>query len=347
MKKLFISAFLLLMIVSIADAQWETLGRGVDKQIRNSITELRNVASDEALNYARFLHGTNLRVAYCDVANTGTENGKTWKTAYNTLTEAINAVRYDPGTTTLDDDKNQHAYVFIAPGQYNKTSFTSFSGYGLHLIGVSRGNGDYGVTINYAQTCTGAPSVMVCGGAEIELANMTICGDEAYPLLYFTAADYVKIHNVHLKGDNANVTYGIQFDNAKHVEIYDCIIDGWETAGIYFNGGADQYFIFCDIHDNKILADASGTAGGSGILIDSDMTSYGSVIRNNVFALDGQGSGAFAVDNNAAATTLSCFIIDNMATGDASFTAFSSTQRGMWNNAQSANGTMTLNVDDD
>ena len=347
MKKFFV-IFLALLFVIPVFGQWKYMNlSGVQPKVRESIEELRNISADEAVNYARTLENGK-RVVYVDVANSsGGEDGKTWETAYNTLTEGINAARYDLGTTTLDDDKNQRAYVFIAPGRYEKTSYTSFSGYALSLIGVHRGNSDYGVTINADGTCTGAPSVMVCGGADIELANMTIYGDEAYPILYFTVADYVKIWNVHIKGDNANVTYGIQIDNAKHVEIYDCVIDGWETAGIYLNGGADQYFIFNNIHDNIILADAGGTAGGAGILIDSDMTSYGSRIHDNMFALDGQGSGAFAVDNNSTNTTHSCFIYNNMATGDASITAFTSTQRGMWNNAQSANGTMTLNVDDD
>ncbi len=286
-------------------------------------------------------------VVYVDASNTGSEDGTTWQTAYNTLTEGLNKARYDLGTTTIDDDKNQHAYIFIAPGQYNKTTYTSFSGYGLHIIGLARGNGDYGVTINYAGTCGGAPSVMVAGGAELELANITIYGDSTVPLLYFTVADFVKIHNVHFKGDYDEVPYCLQFDNAKHVEVWDCVFEGFETAGIYFNGGSDQYMIFCNIHDNIFLADPGGTAGGDGILIDSDVTSYGSVIRDNVFAMDGCGSGAHAVDNNSSNTTKSCFIIDNMATGDASSTLFTSTQRGMWNNAQSANGTMTLNVDDD
>jgi len=347
MKKVLFVILALILVVGNVYGQWETLGPGVQPKVREAITELRDRISDEGVNYARTIEAGH-RVVFVDVANsTGAEDGKTWETAYNTLTEGLNAARYDVGTTDLDDDKNQHAYVFIAPGQYEKTSYTSFSGFGLHIIGVARGNADYGVTINYAGTCTGAPSVMVCGGAEIELANLAICGDEAYPILYFTVADRVVIRNVHIKGDNANVTYGMQFDNAKHVEIYDCVIEGWETAGIYFNGGANQYFIFNNIHDNTILADASGTAGGAGILIDSDMTSYGSKIWRNVFDVSGQGSGAFGIDNNSSNTTLSCFIFDNLAVGDASFVGFTSTQRGMWNNAYSANGTMTLDVDDD
>jgi len=346
MKKYLLIMLVVLLITGVA-AQWSRLGSGVQPKVRDAITELRERADGEGVNYARTLENGK-RVVYVDVANTGgAEDGKTWGTAYNTLTEGINAARYDLGTTDLDDDKNQHAYIYVAPGQYNKTSYTSFSGYGLHIIGVARGNGDYGVTINYANTCTGAPSVMVCGGAEIELANLTICGDEAYPLLYFTAADYVKIHNVHFKCDAANVTYGIQFDNAKHVEIYDCVFENWETAGIYFNGGADQYMIYCNIHHNVFKADAGGTAGGSGILIDSDVTSYATRIWANMFDVSGQGSGAFGVDNNASNTTHSCFIYDNLAVGDASFVGFTSTQRGMWNNAYSANGTMTLDVDDD
>ena len=326
---------------------WKPMGSGIRPKMRDVITQLRDISSVEAINYARTLHN-GARVVFCDVANTsGAEDGKTWETAYNTLTEALNAARYDPGTTDLDDDKNQHAYIFIAPGQYNKTTYTSFSGYGLHVIGIARGNADYGVTINYAGTCAGAPSVMVCGGAEIELANMAICCSMAYPALYFTVADKCLINNVHIKGDYANCTYGMQFDNAKHVEIYDSIIEGWETAGIYFNGGADQYFIFNNIHDNLILADSGGTAGGVGILIDSDMTSYGSRIVENYIDVSGCGATAKGIDNNSSNTTKSCFIIRNFAVGDAGFVGMESTQRGMWDNAYSANGTMTLNVDDD
>jgi hypothetical protein len=306
----------------------------------------QNLPTEQALMYAYNLHN-NLRVVYVDASNAGTEDGKTWATAYNTLTEGINQARYDPSTTDLDDDKNQHAYVFVAPGQYNKTSYTSFSGYGLHIIGVARGNGDYGVTVNYNGSCVGAPSVMVCGGAEIELANMTIVCDYAAPALYFTVGDYVTLRNIHIKGDSDSCTYGIQFDNAKHVTIHDCIIEGWETAGIYFNGGADQYFIYNEIFNNVIKADPGGTAGGVGILIDSDMTSYGSVIRDNFIDISGQGSGAIGIDQNSTSTTHSCFIVNNLVVGDASIVGLESTQRGMWNNAESANGTMTLDVDDD
>lgn len=347
MRKVLFIVLLALFAFSTATAQWTTLGPGVQPRVRDAITELRDRVNEESVNYARSIENGN-RVVYVDVANTsGAEDGKTWGTAWNTLTEGINAARYDYGTTDLDDDKNQHAYVFIAPGQYNKTSYTSVSGYGLHLIGVARGNGDYGVTINYDGLFTGLYAPLVGSVCEFELANMTICVDKALPAMHLMVADYVKIHNVYFKGDNNSCTVGLQIDNAKHVEIYDCIFAGWETAGIHITGGADQYFIFNNIHDNIFLADASGTAGGAGILIDNTSTSYGSVIRDNVFALDGQGSGAFAVDNNSTSTTHSCFIINNMATGDASFTAFTSTQRGMWNNAQSANGTMSLAVDDD
>ena len=326
---------------------WKELGPGVRPRVRDAITQLRNISQDEAVNYARTLENGK-RVVYVDVANTsGAEDGKTWETAYNTLTEGINAARYDLGTSTLDDDKNQHAYIFIAPGHYEKTSYTSFSGYGLHIIGVSRGNGDYGVTINYTDTCTGAPSVLVSSGAELELANLVICGgsNSAYPLLYFTPnSDYVKIHNVHFKGDGATTTYGIQFDNPKHVEVSDCVFEGCLTAGIYVNGGSDQYFIYNNFHDNVFVGSNSGFKG---IVVDSDSTSYGSIIKENFFDISGAGTGAKAVDINSTSTTKSCFVVRNLAVCDSGATAFESTQKGMWDNAQSAAGTMTLNVDDD
>lgn len=348
MKRFIVFALLVLSVAGAytATSQWTELGTGVQPQVREAITELRNMSMDAAVNYAHSIE-SGKRVVFVDAANSGAEDGKTWDTAYNTLTEGINAARYDLGTTTLDDDKNQIAYIFVAPGQYNKTSYTSFSGYGLHIIGCARGNGDYGVTINYNGSCVGAPSVMVAGGADLELANMTIICDYAAPALYFTAADYVTLRNLHIKGDADSMTYGIQFDNAKHVTIENCVITDFETAGIYFNGGTNQYMIYCRIENNIINADGAGTAGGDGILIDADVTAYGNVIKGNYFGLVGCGTGAHAVDNNSTNTTLPCFIIGNLGVVDSGTTAFTSTQKGMWNNAQSAAGTMTLNVDDD
>ena len=318
---------------------------GYSPQLRDTLSDISNLTMDQALAYASVLH-KGYRVVYVDAANSGGgQDGKSWETAFDTLTEGINQARYDLGTTTIDDDKNQHAYIFVAPGQYNKTSYTSFSGYGLHIIGVARGNGDYGVVVNYALTCTGAPSVLVSSGAELELANMVICGDEAYPLLYFTPnADFVNIHNVHFKGDGTNVTYGIQFDNAKHVTVRDCVFEGCKTAGIYVNGGSDQYFIYNRIENNVIIGSSTGFKG---IVVDSDSTSYASVIYRNYFDISGAGTGAKAIDVNSTSTTKSCFISNNLAVCDSGATAFESTQKGMWNNAQSAAGTMTLNVDDD
>ena len=182
----------------------------------------------------------NSDVVFVDAVNGNDANdGRSWESAKQTIQAGVNLARYLPGTTTIDDTKDHHAYVFVAPGQYNEQVL--FSGFNIHLIGMTGGNElsnkDYGVTINY-DGAVAATCVLGFTGAGIEIANITIHCNQAIPAMYIPSpGDGCLIRNCYFTGNDAKTsTYAIQGDIKTSV-IRDCLIEGF-TTGIEIGGNA-------------------------------------------------------------------------------------------------------------
>lgn len=223
--------------------------------------------------------------------------------AYATMDKGIDQARYKTGTTTIDDTKSHHTLVLVAPGHYNEALL--FSGYNITVEGMIAGapGKDYGVCVNYDGS-TDTTAALGISGSGICLRNLWIECQEAIPGLYIAGGDNNLIENCVISGDD-DMTYGIHAASLKGTSIRNCVINGFATAGIWFEGGADRYAIQGEIVDCNIHSDVSGAEG---ILIDSNIVSWAyRIARNHVDVLGG-GSGSIGIDVNY---TGNLFVTDN------------------------------------
>lgn len=234
------------------------------------------------------------RIYHVDSVNGSDDyDGLSWKTAKATIQAAVNLARYFPGTTTIDDTKDHSAKVMIAPGHYNEQVL--FSGYNIELFGCVRGRPgkDYGVCINY-DGAIDATAVVAFSGSGIALRNLFIECQEAIPGLYIAGGDNNLVENCVINGDG-DMTYGIQTASLKGTDIVDCVITGFATAGIWFDGGADRYAIQGQIAECNIHTDETGAEG---ILFDADIVAWAYEVRNNAIDVLGGGAGSIGIDIN-------------------------------------------------
>ena len=230
-------------------------------------------------------------------------SGLSWKKAKQTIQAAINEARYVVGGTTISyTEKSIKSLVLVAPGHYNER--VAWSGYGVDLVGCAHGRPgkDYGVSINYDQALTLADDVYVVafGGSGNSIRNLYISCDEAMPGVTILAGDNNLIENCVIHSDNSLMTYGIHATSLKGTEIRDCIINGFATAGIWFEEGADRYAIEGGIFDCRIHNDA---ANADGILFDGAIVARGDfVIARNYIDVLGGGAGAIGIDINYVGT---------------------------------------------
>jgi len=270
-----------------------------------------------------------------------TNDGLSWERSLNTLQAAINLARYLPGTTTIDDTKDHHTFVFVAPGHYNEGEIL-FSGYNIHIIGCGCPvpGKDYGVSINY-DGAADATAALAFSGSGIHLANLHVYCDFAAPAIYCAGGDNNFIENCVIECDGTNCTYGIQMDSLKGSWIKDCVIISPKTAGIYGAGGANHYTINGGIENCQIY---SAVAGCKGIFIQNTMTAYNFRIYQNFIDLEGAGATAKGIDNDATGNMI---IADNYVVIETGATAIESASHGSLNNHVSTNGTVTDPFDDD
>lgn len=267
-------------------------------------------------------------------------DGLGWARAKATIQAGVNAARYLINTTTIDDTKDHHAVVLVAPGHYNEQVL--FSGYNIHVIGCGPGvpGKDYGVSINY-DGAIAATAVVGFSGSGISLHNLHIYCAEAIPALFIAGGDNNLIENCVIECDGTNCTYGIQAYSMKGSWIRDCVIRTPKTVGIFLDGGADRYCIDGGIERCSIYGTATGVVG---IHCENTMTVYGFRLFQNFIDVEGGGATARAIYNQA---TGNMFIADNYCVVETAATAISSAGHGSLNNHVSVNGTVTDPFDDD
>lgn len=240
----------------------------------------------------------------------GSDNndGLTWDTPFKTIQHACNIARYVPGTTTIDSSKDRDKYIFIFPGVYNEQIL--FSGYNIHLIGLSHkvGNVDYGVVINKDEAVT-TTCVVGYTGAGIEICGLQIHNAAAIPTLFSpTPGDGCWIHDNYLDGDDTNATVGISIKDCRNSIIENNRIFNHVTAGIQL-GDNGTWFRNSIVKGNHIAGSqgkgidvVSGTICGAG---------FGSVIAHNYIigtcsiGVHQQNAGAYVLiaDNWIQAST--------------------------------------------
>jgi len=234
-------------------------------------------------------------------------SGLSWKKAKKTIQAAVNEARYVVGGTTISyTDKGIKSLVLVAPGHYNER--VAWSGYGVDLVGCSHGRPgkDYGVSINYDQALTLADDtyVVAFGGSGNTIRNLYVSCDEAMPGIKILSGDNNLIENCIVEGDGTNMTYGIDCASMKGSVVRDCIVEGFVTAGIRIEGGADHYAINGGIFDCMIHGDAAAP----GVLVDATIVARNFDIRGNRIDVLGGGAGAIGIDCNYTGIL---FVTDN------------------------------------
>lgn len=235
-----------------------------------------------------------LDIVYVDANRPDDEgDGRSWENAKSTIQAGLNLARRQGDGSTLDTAKNRHKYVFVWPGQYNEK--IAFSGYNIHLIGVSTiSNGDYGVVVNYDDAIV-ADYVMAFSGAGLEIANICLQSTAAIPILNLAdTSDAVHVHDCWIKGDNSKtVTIGISA-NIKNSIIENNIINGCIT-GINVANGA--WFNNTVIRDNKITNVTNGINLASGCIPTESQISHNFVIGSSTSIVNGQATDVIITEN--------------------------------------------------
>lgn len=273
------------------------------------------------------------------VNGSDSNDGLSWERAKQTIDAAVDLARYLPGTTTIDDTKDHHTCVYVAPGHYNEQLL--FSGYNIHLIGCPVHPGkDYGVCLNYDAAVT-TTCCLGFSGSGIEIANFWVNNEGgAIPGIYCAGGDNNVVRNC-IVDCGGTGTYGIHMASMKGSVVEDCIVETPATGGILVAGGADVYFIQGYIENNMIHGDATGVIG---IDIQSNIVAYSARVRYNTIDVLGGGATAYGIYNRSSNNIL---ITRNDILLTTANRAVVSSGKGILHNAVSANGTVTDPFDDD
>ena len=231
---------------------------------------------------------------YVDSVNgSDTNDGLSWETAYRTIQYACNIARYVPGTTTIDTSKDHHKVIYIASGQYNEQIL--FSGYNIHLIGVSaKSNGEYGVVVNYDDAIA-ATAVLGFSGSGLEISNICFQTTKAIPILLLSSvSDGVHVHDCWIKGNNAKTpTMGISAA-IKNSLIERNIINGCITG---INVAAGAWFNNSIVRDNKITNVTNGIAIANTAVPTESQISHNHVVGSGTSIVNGQATDVIITEN--------------------------------------------------
>ncbi len=249
--------------------------------------------------------------------------------------------RYLPGTTTIDDTKDHHGVVLVAPGHYNEQVL--FSGYNIHVIGCGPGvpGKDYGVSINYDGS-TSTVAAVAFSGSGISLHNLHIYCAEAIPALYMAfPGDNNLVENCVIECDGTNCTYGIHAQTMKGSWIRNVVIRTPKTTGIFLDGDADRYCIDGGITGCQIYGTATGVKG---IHCESTMTVYNFRIFQNFIDVEGGGATSIGIHKEG---TSNMYVCDNYVAVATGATPISHAGNGSLHNHATIGGSVTDPYDDD
>lgn len=220
--------------------------------------------------------------------------GTSWDRAFATIQAALVVAR-GAGTgsdPSLDANYDQdHAVtVLVAPGNYAENPI--MVGAGIRLIGLGYPGTDRGVSITPPDKHATYPGSMIVQGSGLEIANIEIINDYAYPTIWFDLMHSSWVHDMVLYGDGS-ATAAFQTNGMKNSIIERNRISMFSTYGIEVNYDVTQtdYFIGSQIRNNRI-----GKGTGTGIVVDNLLVAYDSYIQDNI--VEGEGL-TLCIDNNA------------------------------------------------
>lgn len=249
--------------------------------------------------------------------------GTSWDRPFKTIQAALVVAR-GAGTgsnPSLDSnyDQDHMATILVAAGQYPETLI--MVGAGIRLIGCGYPGVDRGVSVIPPDMSGSYPGSMIIQGSGLELGNIKIVNDYAYPTIWFDLMHSSWVHDMVLYGDGS-ATEGFRTNGMKNSIFERNRISMFATAGFRKYSNAD-YLIGSIIRDNYI-----GKGAGTGILIDAGHVMYDSYIERN--RVEGNGL-TLGIDNNC---TGGIMITDNdvMITANTAPIESASTNGGLINN---------------
>jgi len=212
--------------------------------------------------------------------------GKSWKTAFTTLTAAITAqraMRADKPSAEQSVD----TWIIMAPGLYEE-SITTFP-FSTTIIGLGVLGTDKSTEIHPA-----VGSCMAGTVSGLRMYNISFQGGTGTAdTLDFNICNNVIIEGCEFYPGATNSNAAISTQNCG----MSVFRNNWiltqsafkYTYGMYFGGGADKYCIATKVEDNIITGLA---ATGTGIHVASNCCTSGQTLfRNNVIRLTGAGIG--------------------------------------------------------
>jgi|26BtaG_2_1085354.scaffolds.fasta_scaffold09284_5 hypothetical protein len=248
------------------------------------------------------------QVCFVDKKATGKADGTSWKNAYTDLQDAINAARYDFGTTDINYDDESDNYVIVAPGDYSSEGRIAWSSKNLHILGMGMPGTDTGVTINPT-----SPSTFAFGGSGTgtEVSNLFIGVASAVYGFYWEQMDGGSwFHDLYIYGNSSNATTGIYTGGMKGTSaITRNKISGFVTSCVTVAGGADMYFTDAKIDWNQFGATATCV---DGVKVGVNVVAANSSISHNKFIGDN-----FTETWDVDCTAADVLVADNWAVSNA------------------------------
>jgi len=278
---------------------WNRLGPGITRNVRDSFTELRNYVAPKG------------EIFYVDKGTGTSGDGKSWGNAFLTITEGIAAL--------TDGDT-----LIIGAGNYDEAATITLSGLtDVRILGMSTGMQWGEGSTNWRSVTSEDDLLDITGCKAVEIAGIGfIVPTDDMDAINFTGLNYsTHIHDCCFVGDcgsGAVMAYGVNIagSNGPDTYIHDCkffrvktaaIIMGHQRNTISHNifivpnsgigiSGLGSTAAYNIISDNYFLG---GATGDYGIYSASDTAGL-TMIVNNMFAnFDQTGEGEICVSKDA------------------------------------------------
>lgn len=221
--------------------------------------------------------GSNCLVYYVDKTNplaNDANDGTDPRYPKLTIASAITASNATIDWTVFGGTQ-PYNWIFVGVGVYAE-ALTSLPHY-CHVVGTGVLGTDGATEIHPTAASAIAGTQINCRWCNIWFETET-----AVPVMDFDICNNVMIeHCAIVRGIAGLATFGIQTNNASHMQIYNNIFCSGVAdlpVGIQFLGGANKYAHCCRVVDNTIYAATTG------IDIPANCTATGALIQRNVIA---------------------------------------------------------------
>lgn len=161
------------------------------------------------------------------VASSG--NGKTWKRAFQTITEALTAVAAAYST----DSDNVFQTIYVAPGDYDEGAALALSVEGTRIIG----SGDEYRNISMLYSSSGTYNLIEIDAHQCEIIGMglSVIPDTKSAIVISGTSTSYKCRVAHCRLDGWSGEYGVYLNESPDTIIENNLFRSFNTAAIYAN----------------------------------------------------------------------------------------------------------------